>query len=220
MWRRVDLMWSDVSEAYIASLFRVEKSASEEPAWAGGCRQSWPYRDLNSDPLVVQPIASRYTDWAIGALSLCRNWAPRGFQNLFATICMWFLLEVKVMGQVCFQILRYSRDSGRNRIHPIPFVSIQNCSINIHVSPSSSLSTFIIPCVKRYEIKCFINLYRELSNRHIDAVVKLRNFFSITTQSDILGQASNARCVTSHPAISLFPSPYSVMDKRYQLTLL
>jgi hypothetical protein len=32
MWRRVDLVWSDVSEERIASIFRVEKSASEEPA--------------------------------------------------------------------------------------------------------------------------------------------------------------------------------------------
>jgi hypothetical protein len=39
MWRRVDLVWTDVSEKYIASIFRVEKSASEEPAWAGSCRK-------------------------------------------------------------------------------------------------------------------------------------------------------------------------------------
>jgi hypothetical protein len=37
MWRRVDLVWTDVSEERIAYIFRVEKSASEEPAWAGGC---------------------------------------------------------------------------------------------------------------------------------------------------------------------------------------
>jgi hypothetical protein len=37
MWHRVDLMWTDVSEEHIASILRVEKSASEEPAWAGGC---------------------------------------------------------------------------------------------------------------------------------------------------------------------------------------
>jgi hypothetical protein len=33
MWRRVDpVKWTDVSEENIASIFRVEKSASEEPA--------------------------------------------------------------------------------------------------------------------------------------------------------------------------------------------
>jgi hypothetical protein len=30
MWRCVDLVWTDVSEERIASIFRVEKSASEE----------------------------------------------------------------------------------------------------------------------------------------------------------------------------------------------
>jgi hypothetical protein len=34
MWRRVDFVWTDVSEERFASIFRVEKSASEEPAWA------------------------------------------------------------------------------------------------------------------------------------------------------------------------------------------
>jgi hypothetical protein len=39
MWRRVDLVnWTDISEERIASIFRVEKSSSEEPAWAGSCR--------------------------------------------------------------------------------------------------------------------------------------------------------------------------------------
>jgi hypothetical protein len=30
-------------------------------------RNSWPYRDSNSDSSVVQPVASRYNDWAIPA---------------------------------------------------------------------------------------------------------------------------------------------------------
>jgi hypothetical protein len=40
MWRCVGLVLTDVSEERIASVFRVEKSAHEEPAWAGGCRLS------------------------------------------------------------------------------------------------------------------------------------------------------------------------------------
>jgi hypothetical protein len=36
MWRRVDLVWTNVSEESIASIFKVEKSASEEPVSAGG----------------------------------------------------------------------------------------------------------------------------------------------------------------------------------------
>jgi hypothetical protein len=40
MWRRVDLVRTDVSEEHVAPIFRLEKSASEEPASAGGCRLS------------------------------------------------------------------------------------------------------------------------------------------------------------------------------------
>jgi hypothetical protein len=36
---RIDLVWTDVSEEGIASIFRVEKSAIEKPAWAGGSRR-------------------------------------------------------------------------------------------------------------------------------------------------------------------------------------
>jgi hypothetical protein len=39
IWHRVDLGWTDVSEKCIASIFKVEESASEEPAWAGGRRR-------------------------------------------------------------------------------------------------------------------------------------------------------------------------------------
>jgi hypothetical protein len=42
MWCHVDLVdWTDVSEERIASIFRVEKSASEDPAWAGGLDFGW-----------------------------------------------------------------------------------------------------------------------------------------------------------------------------------
>jgi hypothetical protein len=39
MWRCVDLALTDVSEERIASIFRVEESASREPAWAVGCSE-------------------------------------------------------------------------------------------------------------------------------------------------------------------------------------
>jgi hypothetical protein len=37
MWQRVDLVWTNVSEQYIASNFKVDRSANEEPTWADGC---------------------------------------------------------------------------------------------------------------------------------------------------------------------------------------
>jgi hypothetical protein len=46
---------------------------------------SWPYRDSNSDPSVVQPIASRYTDWAIplNRVIICVSWR---YRNLFSVV--------------------------------------------------------------------------------------------------------------------------------------
>jgi hypothetical protein len=38
IWRRIDFVWTDFSKERIASIFRVEKSESEEPDWAGRCR--------------------------------------------------------------------------------------------------------------------------------------------------------------------------------------
>jgi hypothetical protein len=43
MWGCVDLVWTDILEERITSIFRAEKSASEEAAGAGGCRP-WRWR--------------------------------------------------------------------------------------------------------------------------------------------------------------------------------
>jgi hypothetical protein len=48
MWCCVDLALTDVSEKCIASIFRVEESASGEPAWAGGCRLSHQSTSVNA----------------------------------------------------------------------------------------------------------------------------------------------------------------------------
>jgi hypothetical protein len=51
IWRCVDLVWTEVSEECVASIFRVEKSASEEPAWADGRADAcWFFVDLLFDP--------------------------------------------------------------------------------------------------------------------------------------------------------------------------
>jgi hypothetical protein len=47
-----------------------------EPVWTLWRREnSWSYRDSSSDPFIVQPVAIRYTDWAIPAPKLyCSAW--------------------------------------------------------------------------------------------------------------------------------------------------
>jgi hypothetical protein len=41
MWCRIDLVWADVSEERIASVFRLEKSTSEEPAQSAATCSRW-----------------------------------------------------------------------------------------------------------------------------------------------------------------------------------
>jgi hypothetical protein len=49
---------------------RQEAGWASEPVWTTGKGEnSWPYRDSNFDPSVVQPVASRYTDCIIAAPS-------------------------------------------------------------------------------------------------------------------------------------------------------
>jgi hypothetical protein len=47
---------------------RQEAGWAAEPVWTTwGRENSSPYRDSNSDPSVVQPVSSRYSDYAIPA---------------------------------------------------------------------------------------------------------------------------------------------------------
>jgi hypothetical protein len=49
MWRRVDIVLTDVSEEGIASIFRVEdKKSAREPAWAGATDY---WQSVNSENL-------------------------------------------------------------------------------------------------------------------------------------------------------------------------
>jgi hypothetical protein len=59
MWHSVHLVLTDVSEEPIASIFRVEKSASEEPTWSGGSRlQSVWECMINAKNVVFWDVAS------------------------------------------------------------------------------------------------------------------------------------------------------------------
>jgi hypothetical protein len=55
----------------------LEVGWTPEPVWTTWkSENSWHHRDSSSEPSVVQPVANRYTDWAIPAppiLSSCKN---------------------------------------------------------------------------------------------------------------------------------------------------
>jgi hypothetical protein len=72
MWRSVDLVWTDVSEERISSIFRVEKSASEEPAWAGGCS----HRRENLKSYKLGNVDQQMACWSVRSVLL--NWLENG----------------------------------------------------------------------------------------------------------------------------------------------
>jgi hypothetical protein len=53
---------------------------------------SWPNRVSNSEPSIVQPVASRYTDYAIPS-SLCKNLRSQKRSFLFTTMGLYFMTK-------------------------------------------------------------------------------------------------------------------------------
>jgi hypothetical protein len=69
------LVLTDVLEERIASIFRVEKSASEEPVWPGGCRLSHQleitsYMGSEQSETECRPSGKPTVEWG-GVLGLC-----------------------------------------------------------------------------------------------------------------------------------------------------
>jgi hypothetical protein len=65
MWNRVDVVLTDVSEERIAYIFRIEISASEEPAWAGGCRLTQDLQDATLKTILHSPRCVNHKSYEI-----------------------------------------------------------------------------------------------------------------------------------------------------------
>jgi hypothetical protein len=73
MWRCVDLLWTDASEERVTYTFRVEKSAIEEPTWAGGCRLSHQSKTVFSDFSTLKMEAIHSSETSIHTKSTRRR---------------------------------------------------------------------------------------------------------------------------------------------------
>jgi hypothetical protein len=70
IWRRVVLVWTDVSEEYISAILRVQKSASEETMWAAGC--IFPSLPVSKN---MQNVAE-YAPFSAALCTLCGSAVP------------------------------------------------------------------------------------------------------------------------------------------------
>jgi hypothetical protein len=62
-----------------------------EPVWTTWRREnSWPHRDSNSEPSVVQPVASRYTDCAIPSQPSHKRTIKGFLVSYFVSVTIYF----------------------------------------------------------------------------------------------------------------------------------
>jgi hypothetical protein len=120
----------------------------------GENNNSWHYRDSNSDPSVVQPVASRYTDYAIpapncnveGTLNKDAVNLDAVVDKLAAVCCIWaqacrvwFLLG-KVVQRILFRSWQCTRRVTSSATHRTSFRARG-------VLPSLSLYAVILRCL-------------------------------------------------------------------------
>jgi hypothetical protein len=99
LWRREDLVdRTDVSEERIASIFRVEKSASEEPAWTGGCTRST-RRHIPEDGILQCTIYLHFTCYDMNVYTICVRLLSVQAQHsrlcpIFSSFNLWILMVI------------------------------------------------------------------------------------------------------------------------------
>jgi hypothetical protein len=78
-------------------------------------KNSWPHRDSNSDPLGVEPVGSRYTDWAIPAHKfnsyLVENITSSLPSEIFVSEGNYAKPTKKTLGQKTHEFLNLERQS-------------------------------------------------------------------------------------------------------------
>jgi hypothetical protein len=192
MCRRVDILLTDVSEEYIASIFRGKKSTSDEPAWGGSSRLSlslsltqstatrspWfiargflPPEDRGSSETSVNKIPTRRHIPEDGILQAC--------------LCLWHHFS---MFRCKWHVV------ARRQLFNISLLSwiIDPTPQNSHVW--KEMYTNVCPSKKAWRLPCIVTKHWELTDRQT-VVIEIND--SIISNI-LLGSAHTAHLSSPH----------------------
>jgi hypothetical protein len=191
MWRSVDLVWTDVSEEPIASIFTVEKSAREEPVWAGGSSRAFP-QPGNSPALARSLLPAR-----LAFLSdLYRPypsplWYPM-LPTLPLSLCSYIAGCFRLVAQSASHMLTLLFHSRiflpwRWRRYVTPN---RRFTQDVHGATSHKMAFFIVTAVKTSNPTTLPLLFRSAYTLH-----PVRQHRYWTVQAEVLRPQFTAQCV-------------------------
>jgi hypothetical protein len=170
-----------------------EAGWAPEPVWmTWRSEKSWPYRDSNSDPLVLQPVPSYYTDYAIQTSGITQC-SPLKVNHLFVGTCRLHLQ---------YWIVSQARNRIKQAASKFMLVSCLAYSLTLKMEATRSSKTFIdfqrpTRCYIQDNRILYIILFCTVSDisRYLKSRLFHRIMYNYTLLLDIWRPSNTWKCV-------------------------